>query len=110
MMSPCVPPTPCTGQNELDLAATRERERVLPNAGKAVRHGETQIAIFHFEKRGEYYATQTICPHRRDNVLARGLPHVGFALGLNDRFHRFALEQASVRVRLGHPSSVFGGS
>jgi NAD(P)H-dependent nitrite reductase small subunit len=43
------------------------------NGGKAVRHGESQIAIFHFESRGEWYATQNTCPHRGDSVLARGL-------------------------------------
>ncbi len=43
------------------------------DGGKAVRHGACQIAIFRFESRDEWYATQNVCPHRRDNVLARGL-------------------------------------
>lgn len=43
------------------------------DGGKVVRHGGAQIAIFRFESRGEWYATQNSCPHRGDNVLARGL-------------------------------------
>ena len=43
------------------------------DGGKALRHGGTQIAVFRFESRGEWYATQNVCPHRGDAVLARGL-------------------------------------
>lgn len=32
-----------------------------------------QIAIFHFARRGEWYATQNLCPHRQQMVLARGM-------------------------------------
>ncbi|MBW2421030.1 MAG: nitrite reductase small subunit NirD [Deltaproteobacteria bacterium] len=43
------------------------------DGGKAVRYGATQLAIYRFESRGEWYASQNACPHRGDNVLARGL-------------------------------------
>ena len=43
------------------------------NGGAAVRYGTTQIAIYNFSRRGEWFATQAMCPHRKDNVLARGL-------------------------------------
>jgi NAD(P)H-dependent nitrite reductase large subunit/NAD(P)H-dependent nitrite reductase small subunit len=43
------------------------------DGGATVRHGESQIAVFHFASRGEWYATQNMCPHRREFVLARGL-------------------------------------
>ena len=43
------------------------------DGGKAVRYGAAQLAIYRFESRGEWYATQNSCPHRGDNVLARGL-------------------------------------
>ena len=43
------------------------------NGGAAIRYGKTQIAIYNFTRRGEWFATQAMCPHRRDNVLARGL-------------------------------------
>jgi nitrite reductase (NADH) large subunit len=48
-------------------------EQFLADGGAAVRYGSTQIAIYHFARRGEWYATQAMCPHRKDNVLARGL-------------------------------------
>ena len=38
-----------------------------------MRHGETQIAVYNFSRRGEWYATQAVCPHRKDPVLGRGL-------------------------------------
>ena len=43
------------------------------NGGAAVRYGKVQLAIYNFTRRGEWYATQAMCPHRKDNVLARGL-------------------------------------
>ncbi len=43
------------------------------DGGAAVRHGKTQIAVFHFASRGEWYACQNMCPHRREFVLSRGL-------------------------------------
>lgn len=43
------------------------------NGGAAVRHGDQQIAVYNFARRGEWYATQATCPHRKDTVLARGL-------------------------------------
>jgi nitrite reductase (NADH) large subunit len=41
--------------------------------GATVRYGRTQIAVFNFASRGEWYATQNMCPHRREFVLARGM-------------------------------------
>jgi nitrite reductase (NADH) large subunit len=43
------------------------------NAGAAVKHGQTQIAVFNFASRNEWYATQNMCPHRREFVLSRGM-------------------------------------
>ena len=43
------------------------------DGGRSVRYGNTQIAVFNFESRGEWYATQNKCPHMQDMVLARGL-------------------------------------
>ena len=31
------------------------------------------MAVFHFAARGEWYATQNMCPHKREFVLSRGL-------------------------------------
>jgi nitrite reductase (NADH) large subunit len=43
------------------------------DGGRSVRYGNAQIAVFNFESRGEWYATQNKCPHMKDMVLARGL-------------------------------------
>jgi nitrite reductase (NADH) large subunit len=43
------------------------------DGGIAVRHGGVQVALFHFAARGEWYATQNLCPHKREMVLARGI-------------------------------------
>jgi len=43
------------------------------DGGITVLHGGTPIAVFHFASRGEWYATQAVCPHRKDAVLGRGL-------------------------------------
>jgi nitrite reductase (NADH) small subunit len=46
---------------------------VPDNGGACVKIGEEQIAIFKFSRRGEWYATQNLCPHRRQMVLSRGM-------------------------------------
>jgi NAD(P)H-dependent nitrite reductase small subunit len=43
------------------------------DGGATIRHGQTQIAVFNFASRGEWYATQNMCPHKREFVLSRGL-------------------------------------
>jgi nitrite reductase (NADH) large subunit len=43
------------------------------DGGLAVKYGDAQIAVFNFASRGEWYATQNMCPHREDMVLARGI-------------------------------------
>jgi nitrite reductase (NADH) large subunit len=43
------------------------------DGGVAVKYGNVQLAVFNFASRGEWYATQNMCPHKRDMVLARGL-------------------------------------
>jgi nitrite reductase (NADH) small subunit len=32
-----------------------------------------QIAIYHFARRGEWYATQNLCPHKQQMALSRGM-------------------------------------
>jgi nitrite reductase (NADH) large subunit len=46
---------------------------VPAEGGVAARHGGTQIAVFHFASTGAWYATQNLCPHKRQMVLARGI-------------------------------------
>ena len=43
------------------------------DGGRAIKHGTAEIAVFQFESRGEWYACQNTCPHRRESVLSRGI-------------------------------------
>jgi nitrite reductase (NADH) small subunit len=46
---------------------------VPPNGGVCVKYHDQQIALFHFTRRNEWYATQNECPHRRQMALSRGM-------------------------------------
>ncbi|GEP89818.1 nitrite reductase (NADH) small subunit [Chitinophaga terrae (ex Kim and Jung 2007)] len=46
---------------------------VPTNGGVCVKYNETQIALFFFARRNEWYATQNLCPHRRQMALSRGM-------------------------------------
>ncbi len=46
---------------------------VPDEGGIAVRWGALQLAVFRLTSRGEWYATQNLCPHKREMVLARGI-------------------------------------
>jgi len=54
------------------FAACRTTD-VPENGGVCVKYEDDQIALFHFTRRGEWYATQNECPHRRQMALSRGL-------------------------------------
>jgi nitrite reductase (NADH) large subunit len=43
------------------------------DGGATIKYGNTQIAVFNFDSRGEWYATQNMCPHKREFVLSRGM-------------------------------------
>lgn len=43
------------------------------NGGATVKYGKVQIAVFHFTTRGEWYACQQMCPHKKAFVLSRGI-------------------------------------
>jgi nitrite reductase (NADH) large subunit len=46
---------------------------VPPNGGISARFGDTEIAIFNFAAKGEWFATENLCPHKQQMVLARGI-------------------------------------
>ena len=48
-------------------------EDVPENGGVCVKYRENQIALFHFTRRNEWYATQNECPHRQQMALSRGM-------------------------------------
>jgi nitrite reductase (NADH) large subunit len=43
------------------------------DGGATVRYGQTQLAIYHFASRGEWFASQNMCPHKKAFVLSRGI-------------------------------------
>ena len=46
----------------------------FPNdGGAAIKYGDVQIAVFNFASRGEWYACQNMCPHKKAFVLSRGI-------------------------------------
>lgn len=42
-------------------------------SGSTVKYGNSQIAVFNFTSRGEWYACQQMCPHKQAMVLSRGI-------------------------------------
>ena len=49
-------------------------EEDVPNdGGVCVKFNDEQIALFHFARRGEWYATQNECPHKQQMALSRGM-------------------------------------
>ncbi len=49
------------------------------DGGATIKYGKSQIAVFNFASRGEWYASQNMCPHKKAFVLARGI--IGDAAG-----------------------------
>lgn len=43
------------------------------DGGAAVKYGSVQLAVFNFASRGEWYACQNMCPHKKEFVLSRGI-------------------------------------
>ncbi|KAG5182777.1 hypothetical protein JKP88DRAFT_164241 [Tribonema minus] len=43
------------------------------DGGATVKYGESQLAVYRFESRNEWYATQNVCPHKRALVLSQGI-------------------------------------
>ena len=46
---------------------------VPENGGVCVKHGSEQIALFSFNRLGEWFAVQNECPHRKQMALSRGM-------------------------------------
>lgn len=46
---------------------------VPDNGGVCVKYNDEQIALFHFTRLNEWYATQNECPHRKQMALSRGM-------------------------------------
>lgn len=48
-------------------------EDVPSNGGVCVKFDHLQIALFHFSRRNEWYATQNLCPHKQQMAISRGM-------------------------------------
>ena len=46
---------------------------VPENEGVCVKYKDEQIAVFNFSRRNEWFATQNLCPHRKQMALSRGM-------------------------------------
>lgn len=46
---------------------------VPEDGGACVLLNGEQIAIYNFTRRGEWFATQNLCPHKQQMVLSRGM-------------------------------------
>lgn len=46
---------------------------VPEDGGVCVKYNDEQIAVFNFSRRGEWFATQNLCPHKQQMVLSRGM-------------------------------------
>jgi nitrite reductase (NADH) large subunit len=62
----------------VDVGSTAD---FVVDGGRAVRYGAVQLAVFHLKSENRWYATQNICPHKRDMVLSRGI--VGDSSGIH---------------------------
>jgi nitrite reductase (NADH) small subunit len=61
------------GENTITWFMACRTEDVPANGGVCVKYNEEQIALFHFTRRDEWYATQNECPHRKQMALSRGM-------------------------------------
>jgi nitrite reductase (NADH) large subunit len=43
------------------------------SGGRAIKHGDAEVAVFQFDSRGAWYACQNTCPHKQEAVLSRGI-------------------------------------
>jgi nitrite reductase (NADH) small subunit len=48
-------------------------EDVPTDGGACVLINSEQIAIYNFARRGEWFATQNLCPHKQQMALSRGM-------------------------------------
>ncbi|MFY0652659.1 MAG: nitrite reductase small subunit NirD [Cyclobacteriaceae bacterium] len=43
------------------------------NGGACIIYKGLQVAVFNFSRKGEWYATQNLCPHKKQMILSRGM-------------------------------------
>ena len=70
---PAQPRPPSTAAPARAWVCLAKVAEVPRDGGIAARYGETEIAIFHFATRGEWFASENLCPHKQQMILARGI-------------------------------------
>ncbi len=68
-----LPPRPAATDPDSTWVRVARAADVPRDGGLTITHGGLRIAVFHFATRNEWWATQATCPHRKDDVLGRGL-------------------------------------
>ena len=64
-------PTTGSGLNRRrHVGAGRQGVGLSQRRRATIKYGKTQIAVFNFASRGEWYASQNMCPHKREFVLS----------------------------------------
>ena len=43
------------------------------NSGACIKYKTKQIAVYNFARKGKWYATQNLCPHKMEMVLSLGM-------------------------------------
>lgn len=61
-----------TTQNEIWIQAAKASDFPL-NGGACVKYKEHQIAVFNYSKKNKWYATENMCPHKKQMILSRGM-------------------------------------
>lgn len=65
---------------ELSWVSVGEIDDFPLDGGSTIKYGKVQIAVYNFASRGEWYACQQMCPHKKAFVLSRGI--IGDANGI----------------------------
>jgi nitrite reductase (NADH) large subunit len=62
-----------TDDSETQWVCFGEASAIPKDGGETLKYGRHQIAVFNFAKIGKWFASQNLCPHKREMVLSRGL-------------------------------------
>ena len=66
-------PTRTNGSAKSQWVRVGRVEDFPQDGGAAIKYGDVQIAVFNFSSRGQWYACQNMCPHKKAFVLSRGI-------------------------------------
>ena len=62
-----------TDNEETQWVCFGEASAIPADGGATLKYGRHQIAIFNFKAMDKWFASQNLCPHKREMVLSRGL-------------------------------------